>query len=48
MPKVVPKCKDGSLPFFALGSRVPQQCTADRDDECPEEYECDAASDESE
>uniref|UniRef100_A0A915CN95 Papilin n=1 Tax=Ditylenchus dipsaci TaxID=166011 RepID=A0A915CN95_9BILA len=46
VPKVVPKCKDGALPFFALGSRVPQQCTADRDDECPEEYECDQASDE--
>jgi len=46
VPRVVPKCKDGSLPFFALGSRVPQSCTADRDDECPEEYECDAASDE--
>ncbi|CAD5229660.1 unnamed protein product [Bursaphelenchus okinawaensis] len=45
VPKVVPKCKDGALPYFALGSRVPQQCTADRDDECPEEYECDMASD---
>ncbi|KAI1704338.1 kunitz/Bovine pancreatic trypsin inhibitor domain-containing protein [Ditylenchus destructor] len=48
VPKVVPKCKDGSLPFFALGSRVPQQCTSDREDECPEEYECDMATDESE
>lgn len=46
VPKVVPKCKDGALPFFALGSRVPQACTADRDDECPEEYECEQASDE--
>lgn len=34
--KVVPKCRDGSLPFFALGSRVPQMCKAARDDECPE------------
>lgn len=24
VPKIVPKCKDGSLPFFALGSRVAQ------------------------
>lgn len=44
--KIVPKCsKDDSLPFFALGSRVPQQCTAERDDECPEEYECELATD---
>ncbi|KAI6204500.1 hypothetical protein M3Y94_00681500 [Aphelenchoides besseyi] len=46
VPKVVPKCKDGSFPYFALGSRVAQQCSADRDDECPEEFECDMASDE--
>uniref|UniRef100_A0A915NQP4 BPTI/Kunitz inhibitor domain-containing protein n=1 Tax=Meloidogyne floridensis TaxID=298350 RepID=A0A915NQP4_9BILA len=47
VPKIVPKCaKDGALPFFALGSRVPQQCTADRDDECPEEFECEMGTDE--
>lgn len=34
--KVVPKCRDGSLPFFALGSRVPQTCKAALNDECPE------------
>uniref|UniRef100_A0A915LIZ3 BPTI/Kunitz inhibitor domain-containing protein n=1 Tax=Meloidogyne javanica TaxID=6303 RepID=A0A915LIZ3_MELJA len=37
---------NGALPFFALGSRVPQQCTADRDDECPEEFECEMGTDE--
>ncbi|KAI6225266.1 hypothetical protein M3Y99_01356500 [Aphelenchoides fujianensis] len=46
VPKVVPKCKDGALPYFALGSRTAQTCSAGREDECPEEYECDMASDE--
>uniref|UniRef100_A0A914I5B0 Kunitz/Bovine pancreatic trypsin inhibitor domain protein n=1 Tax=Globodera rostochiensis TaxID=31243 RepID=A0A914I5B0_GLORO len=46
VPTVISKClKDGTLPFFALGSRVPQQCTTERDDECPEEYECNIATD---
>ena len=42
----LPRCRDGHIPFFEIGSREPKQCDeTSRDNECPDDYECSRTSD---